>query len=178
MPAVPSPSLSSTSALHALAELNTRLWTNCLRDVGEDLAWRRPTPRTNSLGFLALHLLDARYFLAAYLGLDAANPYQQLLDGIRSIQELPPDACVPLDAQRQRWQEVSRTLLEGLADVDEAKLAAPSPTSFPVADPTRLGGVLFLLHHEAYHIGQLGLLRKYWGLPPMRYDADAEESQL
>ena len=31
---------------------------------------------------------------------------------------------------------------------------------FPFEDTTLLGGIGFLLHHEAYHIGQLALLRR------------------
>jgi len=34
----------------------------------------------------------------------------------------------------------------------------------------RDAGIAFLLEHEAYHIGQLGLLRKLYDLGPMKYD--------
>ncbi|MGB7490782.1 MAG: hypothetical protein WBN62_10660 [Thermoanaerobaculia bacterium] len=38
---------------------------------------------------------------------------------------------------------------------------------FPFEDPSMAGGIGFLLHHEAYHIGQLALLRKFHRLPAM-----------
>ena len=48
-------------------------------------------------------------------------------------------------------------------------LGSPAPTKTPIADET-LGGMLaFLMHHEAYHIGQMDLLRKYLGKDAMSY---------
>jgi hypothetical protein len=38
-----------------------------------------------------------------------------------------------------------------------------------VGDRTLLGALAFLAQHESYHVGQLALLRKYAGLPAMRY---------
>ena len=32
-----------------------------------------------------------------------------------------------------------------------------------------VGTIAFLVHHEAYHIGQLALLRRYTGSPAMSY---------
>jgi uncharacterized damage-inducible protein DinB len=33
-----------------------------------------------------------------------------------------------------------------------------------------LGALTFLVQHDSYHLGQLSLLRKWAGLPAMRYD--------
>lgn len=55
------------------------------------------------------------------------------------------------------------------AEISDAELLEPSGQKFPNADRTRLGAVAFLLQHEAYHIGQVALLRKAFGLGPMRY---------
>ena len=41
--------------------------------------------------------------------------------------------------------------------------------SFPLANGTLLGTLTFLVQHDSYHLGQLSLLRKYCGLPAMRY---------
>jgi uncharacterized damage-inducible protein DinB len=38
-----------------------------------------------------------------------------------------------------------------------------------VSDGSVLGAVAFLAQHESYHMGQLGLLRKALGYPPMSY---------
>ena len=36
---------------------------------------------------------------------------------------------------------------------------------FPAPGPTRLDALIFLAQHEAYHLGQMGLLRRVCGLP-------------
>lgn len=156
--------------LAAAAGLNARLWLNCLHGVPEAVAWQRPNARTNSLGFVALHLLDARYFLAGYLGLSVENPFQTLLADVQRIEDLPKTAKVPLEALQGHWRALSEQLEEHVPAVERTVLAEPSTVRFPTEDGSVLGGALFLLQHEAYHIGQMALLRKFWGLPAMRYD--------
>jgi hypothetical protein len=46
---------------------------------------------------------------------------------------------------------------------------APHGTKFPIEDASRLGLLAFLVQHDSYHIGQLSWLRKYAGLPAMKY---------
>ena len=54
-------------------------------------------------------------------------------------------------------------------------VTAPEPLGSAFADNSSFGNTLagvwaFLNHHQAYHIGQIGLLRRGFGKPPMRYD--------
>jgi len=37
-------------------------------------------------------------------------------------------------------------------------------------NPNMNGFLAFLMHHEAYHIGQPGILRKYLGKEAMKYN--------
>ena len=39
----------------------------------------------------------------------------------------------------------------------------------PLARPALLGTIAFLMQHESYHVGQMGLLRKELGHPAMAY---------
>ena len=48
---------------------------------------------------------------------------------------------------------------------------------FPIADPTLRGALDFLLHHEAYHIGQMAFLRRCFGLPAMSYPPRADSGE-
>ncbi len=54
-------------------------------------------------------------------------------------------------------------------ELPTAELGRESPQKFPVSDTSVLGGIAFLLTHEAFHIGQLAYLRKFLGLGPMSY---------
>lgn len=158
---------NSADVLRTAFRLHTRLFLNALAGVGDEAAARRIDERTNSLAFIALHLVDVRHYTVTYLGGQAENPFAALLAGVNRIDEL--QAVPPLDEIRAAWASVSAALDARLGEVDAAALDAPSPQRFPVDDATIAGGLAFLLSHEAYHIGQLALLRKHLGLPAMTY---------
>ena len=90
------------SHVRALAELNTKQWHNALEGVDEATAWKRPAPGTNSIGFLALHLVWARYSFARRLGLEVENPFSALDPrNIDKLQELL------LGRMRQAWDDLA-----------------------------------------------------------------------
>lgn len=149
-----------------LLKLNTRLFLNCLDGVDDTMARARPSADTNSIGFLACHVLHARYYLAAFLGLEAVNPFQELFDSAHDVNDLE---VPPLDELRSAWVELSAQLVDRTPEVTEADLGREAGQEFPVDDGTVLGAVTFLVQHESFHIGQLALLRKYFGLEGMAY---------
>jgi hypothetical protein len=60
-------------------------------------------------------------------------------------------------------------LEERFAALTEAELSARAPHQFPVADESVLGMIALMVQHDSYHVGQLALLRKHYGLAAMRY---------
>ena len=151
---------TSIVSLRALFRLNTRMYLNCLEGLSDSEAQARPSSETNSIAFLALHLADTRYFLAGYLGLSVQNPLAdyEAASGIDDIEEMPS-----VEELRTIWRDVASHLEECFDSLTPDQLSATSEQSFPVEDPTVLGGIAFLAQHEAYHIGQMGLVRKYLG---------------
>ncbi|HEV3259752.1 MAG TPA: hypothetical protein VG013_22990, partial [Gemmataceae bacterium] len=53
-----------------------------------------------------------------------------------------------------------------LSGLDEAELDQPVPHAHPFAK-TKLLALLWCAHHEMLHAGQVGLLRRHLGYPPM-----------
>ena len=55
-------------------------------------------------------------------------------------------------------------LLEGLSEVPDETWSSPAPPR-PGGDPDETIGTLltFLVFHEAYHVGQLGVIRRALG---------------
>jgi uncharacterized damage-inducible protein DinB len=155
------------SGLANIVALHSRLFLNCLDGLSEETGAARPNERTNSIAFLAAHLVDSRHFLAHYSGLTLHNPFAARLESVRGIEELAE--CPTLDEARATWRAVTAPLERHLASLDASALEQPSRQHFPVQDTSVLGGIAFLVHHEAYHIGQLALLRKYFGAPAMTY---------
>ncbi len=158
----------SVQPLYELLRLNTRLFANCLDGIDDEAARTRINDRTNNVAFIACHLVDARYFLAAYLGAEATNPLKEVLEGLKSIEDFTEFPVVK--EVLAAWQEVSGLLAERCRSLSKADLGALSTQEFPVADDTVLGGIAFLIQHESYHIGQLGLLRRAFDLKAMSYD--------
>ena len=161
------PTASALLAPHALLVLNTRLFLNCLDGLDDETAQRRIDDRTNSAAFLGAHLVDSRFFFARTLGGEVESPFAAALDSARTIDEV---VALPLVADvRREWQRSMELLQERLAALTDSELAARAPVEFPVPDPSVLGMIAFMVQHDSYHIGQLALLRKYYGLPAMRY---------
>lgn len=149
--------------------LNTRLLLNGFEGLDQAASLRRPSDETNHAAFIALHLIDARYYLAGFVGLDAKSPFLELTEKARGIEDLPehpgPGELLPV------WREVGELLLGRFEKMTAAELDADSPAEFPIDDDSVLGGVAFLIQHEAYHIGQIGLLRKLLGYPAISYES-------
>lgn len=147
--------------------LHDRLFLNCLDGMTDEAAQRRITPQTNNAMFVALHLVDARVYLARELGSALEHPFGADFERVRNIDEMP--YWPALEAVKGAWRKVSLALHPLLEGLTEAELATETGAKFPVDDRSLLGTLAFLVHHEAYHIGQLSLLRKAAGLPAMKY---------
>jgi uncharacterized damage-inducible protein DinB len=154
--------------LRDMARLHTRLFLNALDGVDDEAAALRPKGRTNNIGFVALHVLDARCWLAGFLGEPLSYPFDEALKDVDSVDDL--ETMPPIDDIRDAWREASRAFEALLDRIDADTLTGPSPMPFPIDDTTTLGGLVFLLHHEAFHVGQLALLRRYVGLEALSYD--------
>jgi uncharacterized damage-inducible protein DinB len=156
-------------SIEALASLHTRLFMNCLEGMDDAMAARRIDDRTNSAGFVAAHLVDARAWTGRMLGLDLPAPFGGTVAYGRAMDDL---AEIPaLGAIREEWGAVSILLESRVTALTPAELATSVSQRFPIEDPTLGGALSFLMHHEAYHIGQLALLRRVAGLAAMRYEA-------
>jgi hypothetical protein len=155
------------NALASVLRMNTRLFLNCLDGVSDAHAVERPSGDTNNVAFLGCHLVDSRHFLAAQLGLEQRNPFAEALTGITGIDEMTEFPT--LDEIRSAWRAIAPILEECVAGLSPDELRVPSLVRFPVDDPSVAGMVGFLIQHESYHIGQMALLRKYFGYPAMKY---------
>jgi hypothetical protein len=150
-----------------ILRLNTVLVRNCLDGMSDEQAVRRPSNATNRAAFVAAHLVNSRFFLLKALGGDEADPLARYLDGrkgIDDVAELPP-----LGDIQAAWTQSAHLLRDRLDALTAADLDAPSSFAFPLANGTLMGTLTFLVQHDSYHLGQLSLLRKYAGLPAMRY---------
>ena len=151
----------------AIFDLNTDLVLNCVADVDDAAATRRSHSGGNSIAYLLAHLIDCRYVAADLLGSATVNPLAPLLADARSIEEV---ATLPLLAELVReWVDVSAELKRRLSAATDEDLARPTLQSYPIAGGTVGDALAFLAQHDTYHLGQIALLRRAFGLPAMTY---------
>ena len=162
----------AVTAPAAILRLNTELFLNCLLGVEDAAAGRRVTPDTNSIAFVAAHLVNGRHFLAEYLGAPLPSALALQLQGAKRQDDL---ATLPTVADLlAAWEAVSAHLAVTVERLDTGQIAAER-RPFPGSDRTVLGGMAFLIQHESFHLGQLALIRRQLGLPAMSYDLRPRE---
>ena len=154
--------------LAEMLRLNTRLFQNCLTGLADEKAQVRPTDGTNSAAFVAAHLASSRYYLLSVLGVDQPSPLKGADDGFNDITKV--SAFPSLAEIRTAWNTAGETLQQRLGVLTPAQLDAPIDPGFPLVSQNQLGIIVFMVQHEGYHLGQLGLLRKHAGLAAMSYD--------
>lgn len=157
-----------TCALVAQFDLHTKLFNNVLEGLSDLETNSRPTRETNNIKWLAGHLTSTRFGLKDLAGLETSDPYATLFSHGQSFQD---DVDYPsIDRIRALWNDISDRISAGLSRMSEETLNGPAPARVPIGDDTFEGMLAFLMHHEAYHIGQMALLRRQLGRPPMKYD--------
>ena len=76
------------------------------------------------------------------------------------------DSTYPPAELRPVLDRVHEQVLQELAGLDEGELDQPVPYPHPFAT-TKLRALLWCAQHEMLHAGQIGLLRRLLGYPPM-----------
>jgi uncharacterized damage-inducible protein DinB len=156
----------SLEPLRETLALNSKLFRHCLEGMSDEDTWRRPDGRANNIAFIGLHICDARFHLASWLGLDIENPFGRFSQ-VKHIDDMPDFPGVA--ELTGHWDRVSAALEAHVPTVGEDVLKQPAPFELPVGDGKLLSCLAFMLQHEAYHIGQLSLLRKQLGFDAMKW---------
>jgi len=157
-----------TASLKVQFDLHTRLFNNALDGIADSDANTRAHGDINHLKWVAGHMLHSRLnTITQVTGGEPDNTYgAQFGRGVA----LDPAAQYPsLEEIKAKWNEASPAISERLNNVSEEVLASKAPVQAPVADDSMRGLFSFLISHEAYHVGQLGLLRKMAGKEAMSY---------
>ena len=136
-----------------------------LKDVDEAQALLQP-PAGNCINWVAGHLMATRCGMLELLG--KASPWEK---DLRELYKRGSDPIVEADGAHPLAEIVAAftaaqpELLGALAGASKSRLEGPAPMSTRGRDDETVGGLLTgLVFHEAYHTGQLGLLRRFVGL--------------
>lgn len=144
-------------------DLHTRLFRNVLEGITDQAATTRHNPNANHLTFLAGHLVFSRLLLKDFAGLPSDDRFAQFEKNMD-----PAAAYLPLATILAKWDEIAEPMSAGLKAIPAEVLASNAPFPLPTG-PTVQHFIDFMMHHEAYHLGQLGILRKFAGQEAMSY---------
>ncbi len=148
--------------LSSLYGSSDELFKKALSGLTREQGLARLDPQANPLLWIAAHLATTRYGFAQLIGLRLERPWGGAFTRGSEVGDL---ARIPEAAEiRAAWDALCPPLTTRLGELTDAELDAPAPRNFPTSDKSVLGGMAFLAYHEAYHIGQMALIRKSLGL--------------
>ena len=160
---------TSAAALKAQFDLQTRLFNNVLEGITDAESHKRNNEHLNHIKWIAGHLLNTRVnSISKIVGLQPDESYvAQFARGAT----LDPNGSYPsIEDITSKWKATASTISDSITKMPEEKLSATTTVKTPIADDTFRGLLAFLISHEAYHIGQLSLLRKMIGKEAMSYN--------
>ena len=159
--------ITSVTPLVTMAQLHSNLFKNATAGIDDSQGARRLNSEVNHVKWLTGHVVSTRYMLLNLCGRPAQEPFPSLFEkgkGLDSDAEYPSMQALLAD-----WDALSEQLAEQMDQITEEQANGPAPFQVPTTDQTFRGVLTFFLHHEAYHIGQIGILRKYLGHEAMSY---------
>lgn len=152
-----------------------RGYTLSLLDGLTDEDWfRQPAGAVTHIAWQIGHLAMAEYGLCLFRIRGRQPEDLDLMSGkfrkqfSRGSQPAAAPADNPAPAElRSVLDRVHQQALQELAACTEQQLSEPIDEPYAVT-PTKLGALFFCSHHEMLHAGQIGLLRRLLGKPPVR----------
>ena len=160
---------STAAALKAQFDMHTRLYNNVLEDINDNEANNRNNEHVNHIKWVAGHLCNVRLEgMNRLTGGEADSSYAEKF-ARHSVLDPTGASYPPLSEIVARWNEVSPAISGRFNHLPEELLDSPAPGPSPIPDDSFRGLIAFLVSHEAYHIGQLSILRKLAGKDAMSY---------
>ena len=145
--------------------ITTNLFIKAVSGLDGEQAMRRPGPVSNPLLWMAGHVTHFRTRLLTLVGVPTDFPWGGLFDTGAKVG--PPELYPKAEEIVAVWEEMSELLVERLDALTEEDLAAPPIARVPTTDATLRGAIGYFSLHEAYHVGQMGYVRKWLGLTPI-----------
>jgi hypothetical protein len=160
--------MSAKQQLLAQYDLHNLLFNNVILDISEKEANERVAPTINNIKWLAGHLVWVQTNLARMCSV----PMEVIwIDHYNNQISQPPavEIEIPLLKEiKDKWNEFSAAIRVGLENLSDEALNSPVEFPIPLFKTTE-GLWAFINHHQAYTIGQIGILRRVLGKEAMKY---------
>ncbi len=155
---------SALQAFSVTLALNRKLFANALDGISADQLKNRPTNKENHLLWIAGHLAHTRSMIAQTLGATIESPLEIFNEALNADTDYPG-----LDEIMDFYKKATHEIIIRIPEASAEMLASDPPFPLPISDQSIYGMLTFLAQHEAYHVGQMGLLRKQLGFEATSY---------
>jgi uncharacterized damage-inducible protein DinB len=152
-------------------DLHHRLFNNVLEGFTDEETNQRlnGSKQMNHVKYLAGHLLNSQYGLAMIAGMDPDVKWNDLF-AVMGQSEAKDDFSYPdIEEIKAEWNRMHERIRAGLSNLTGDNLNSKPPSPFDKVASTVSDLWTFINHHQAYHIGQIGILRRGFGKEPMSY---------
>jgi uncharacterized damage-inducible protein DinB len=149
-----------TRLVHRIVQINTEGVTQA-----ESLV--QPQPAGNCINWVLGHLVAVYHNVLPLLGQEPVLDPATVKRYDRGSAPLRNGAdALDISELMAAWDECCKRVDAGLAEFSEERLAEPAPAS-PTGNPDETIGSLLstMCWHQAYHSGQLGVIRRIAGKP-------------
>jgi len=157
---------SALKPVVSILTVNSILLVNSLKDVSEELSLKRPNKKTNSMMFVLLHTLDARFFMLKELGVKTQNPFGEYMDWSNTIDDIKK--YPKLTRVINEWKKTDEVLAKKINRLTAKQIDKETNMNFPGGKKI-INMITFLAEHEAYHVGQLAFIRKFLGMKAVTF---------
>jgi uncharacterized damage-inducible protein DinB len=150
--------MKNTHTLHLLIDLQTKQLNNLLEKVTDEIS-NQEKNNLNSIKWLVGHLVNTRLMILSTLTKTPSDPEFAKLFGRGSSGKI--DSTFPtIDELKEKWNETSEKITTEFNTKSDEDFNEKSPIPFPVGDDTLIGFISYLVYHEAFHIGQLSIVKR------------------
>lgn len=140
--------------------LQTKLFNTELESISEEKSIISIGNTHNSIKWLAGHLLNTRYVVISILTKTPLDTDFAKLFGKGSTGKV--DETYPsLEEIKFRWNESAKDLNDILESKTNEELLVKPPFQTSIPDETLLGFIAYMSYHEAFHLGQLSILKRF-----------------
>lgn len=153
-------------------DLHHRLYNNVMQGFSDEETNRRLYNGTkmNHVKYLAGHLLNSQYGLALTAGLDVKVKWNDLF-AVMGQSEAKDDFPYPsIEEIKTEWNQLYEPTRNGLEQLSDENLNETAHSPFNQVAKSKGELWAFINHHIAFHIGQIGILRRGFGKDPMSYE--------
>lgn len=168
--------MSLKKQLLAQYDLHNVLYNNVIADINDEESDRCLYEPMNSVKWLAGHLAWAQLNLANIARIPEVDfPWRDRFHtkegGTPKDLNAPPSEMPTLQQIKDKWNDMTPQIRAGLENLPDEALDTVIEVKHPIAPfDNTLGGLwAFINHHQAYTIGQIGILRRGLGKEAMRY---------